>query len=281
MFRIGEFSKIAQVPASLLRYYNDIGLFTPIRCDRDTNYRYYSVQQLTQLNRILALKDLGLSLEQIKRLVEDEASADEIRGMLTLKKAQIEQTIQAEAARLRAVESRLQQIERKGQFQDDDVVLKSLPAAPFLSLRQTYQNLAHTLTAISDVGQAVTKQVKAKSLGRFAAVIHGELYEDANWDLEFGFLLNQALDITVPLSNGSSMVTRTLPPVEMAVTAVRFGGPENGHLSYSAIGTWAEVHQYKLIGPGREVFIVPPKPGHEAEMVVEIQFPVEAISGRQ
>ncbi len=59
------------------------------------------------------------------------------------------------------------------------------------------------------------------------------------------------------------------------MTAVRFGGPENGVQAYSAIGSWVETHQYKLIGPSREVFIVPPKPGHESEMVVEIQFPVE------
>ena len=61
MFRIGEFSKIAQVPASLLRYYDDIGLFRPIHSDQGTGYRYYSVQQLTHLTRNLALKDLGLS----------------------------------------------------------------------------------------------------------------------------------------------------------------------------------------------------------------------------
>lgn len=72
MFRIGEFSKIAQVPASLLRYYDEIGLFRPVDCDRETGYRYYSVQQLTLLNRILALKDLGFSLDQVKRLLENE-----------------------------------------------------------------------------------------------------------------------------------------------------------------------------------------------------------------
>ena len=277
MFRIGEFSKIAQVPASLLRYYDDIGLFRPIDCDRDTGYRYYSVQQLTQLNRILALKDLGLSLEQVKHLVEDEVSPDEIRGMLALKKAQIEQTIQAEAARLRAVESRLQQLERKGQFQDDDVVLKSLPAQPFLSLRRTFHNLEETLLMISEMNRVVSKQVKAKNLGRFTAVIHSELYEDNNWDLEFGFLLNNNLDTRLSLSSGLLMTVRELPQVKTALTAVRLGGPENGHLCYSAIGNWAETNQYKLIDKGREVFIVPPKPGRESEMVVEIQFPVEPI----
>lgn len=276
MFRIGEFSKIAQVPASLLRYYDDIGLFTPIRSDRDTGYRYYSVEQLSQLNRILALKDLGLALEQIKRLVLEQVSPEEIRGMLSLRKAQIEQTLQAETVRLRAVESRLQQLERGEASQDDDVVLKSLAAQPFLSLRHHFQDLEQTFAMIQQMNIAVAKQVKTKSLGRFAAVVHSELYEEKNWDLEFGFYLNQALDLTVPLPNGTTLGVRELEPVEMALTAVRYGGPENGHLCYSAIGTWAEKHQYELIGPGREVFIVPPKPGHEAEMVVEIQFPVKA-----
>ncbi len=276
MFRIGEFSKIAQVPASLLRYYDDIGLFTPIHSDRDTAYRYYSMEQLSQLNRILALKDLGLALDQIKRLVLEQVSPEEIRGMLSLRKAQIEQTLQAEAFRLRAVESRLQQLERNEEFQDDDVVLKSLSGQSFLSLRHHFQALEQTLAIIQQMNVAATKQVKANSLGQFAAVIHSESFEEKNWDLEFGFYLNEALDLAVSLPNGMALGVRELEPVEMAVTAVRYGGPENGHLSYSAIGTWAEKHQYELVGPGREIFLVPPKPGHEAEMVVEIQFPVKA-----
>ena len=278
MFRIGEFSKIAMVPASLLRYYDDIGLFKPVRSDRETGYRYYSVQQLAQLNRILALKDLGLSLEQVKRLLKDEVSADEIRGMLTLKKAQIEQTIQTEAARLRAVETRLEQLDRQGQLKDEDVVLKSLPSRPFLAQRHRCKGLADGLVVISEMSRIVPRYVKPKSLGRFMAVVHSELYEENDWDLEFGFVLNHELDVTVPLSKGTSMTVRELPSVDKALTAVRFGGPEKGIHAYSAIGTWAEINQYKLIGPGREVFIVPPKPGHESEMVVEIQFPVEAIA---
>ena len=277
MFQIGEFSKIAQVPASLLRYYDEIDLFKPIKSDRNTGYRYYSVRQLTQLNRIIALKDLGLALEQIKSLVREEISADEIRGMLILKKSQIEQTIQTEAMRLKAVESRLQQLEHKGQFQDDDVVVKSLPAQSFLSMRRSFANLGETLAVVSTLAQIVPQKVRAKSLGRFMALIHSELYQERDTDLEFGFLLNCDLDITIPLSDGTSLKVRELPAVETAVTAVRYGGPERGHLSYSAIGTWAEKHHYKPINPGREMFIVPPKPGHESEMVVEIQLPVEAI----
>lgn len=64
MFRIGEFSKIAQVSGRLLRYYDKIDLLSPEHTDPQTGYRYYSAKQLPRLNQILALKDLGLSLEQ-------------------------------------------------------------------------------------------------------------------------------------------------------------------------------------------------------------------------
>jgi len=118
MFRIGEFSKIAQVSGRLLRYYDEIGLFNPVHIDSETGYRYYSAQQLPELNRILALKELGLTLDQIARLVAGHISTDEIRGMLVMKKAQIEQTLSEELTRIRYIESRINQIDREGELRD-------------------------------------------------------------------------------------------------------------------------------------------------------------------
>ena len=93
MFQIGEFSRIARVTARQLRHYEELGLFKPERIDPETGYRYYSARQLPRLNRILLLKDLGLTLDQIVRLVDKNISGEEIHGMLTMKKAQIEQTL--------------------------------------------------------------------------------------------------------------------------------------------------------------------------------------------
>ena len=61
MYSIGEYSKIAQVSKRLLRYYDEIGLFQPIKVEPTSGHRYYSASQLPALNRILALKELGLS----------------------------------------------------------------------------------------------------------------------------------------------------------------------------------------------------------------------------
>lgn len=136
MFRIGEFSKIAQVSGSQLRYYDEIGLPKPSRIDEFTGYRYYSARQLPWLNRILALKDLGLSLDQIRRMLDEDVSAEEIRGMYTLKKAQIEQSVGDELSRLQNIESRLRQIDEGELPEDTEIVLKSIPEQPYLSLRE-------------------------------------------------------------------------------------------------------------------------------------------------
>src|SRR5712671_3186451 len=114
MFRIGEFAQIAQVSGRQLRFYDQLGLLKPAQIDQQTGYRYYTVRQLPRLNSILALKELGLSLEQIGPLLKDEISPAELRSMLTLKRAQVERSLQEEEARLRHIESRIDQIDREG-----------------------------------------------------------------------------------------------------------------------------------------------------------------------
>src|SRR5260370_7778550 len=64
MIRIGDFSKLSQVTIKALRYYDEMGLLKPISVDQFPGYRYYAVDQLSSLNRILPLNDLGLSLYQ-------------------------------------------------------------------------------------------------------------------------------------------------------------------------------------------------------------------------
>ena len=106
MFKIGDFSKICRVPVSALRYHADIGLLEPAQVDKFTGYRYYSLDQLPRLNRILALKDLGLSLEQITHILRADLPAEQIRGMLRLKQAEIRQQVEEAQTQLARVEAR-------------------------------------------------------------------------------------------------------------------------------------------------------------------------------
>ena len=79
MIKIGDFSKLSLVSVRTLRYYEEMGLLAPIQVDRFTGYRYYSFDQLPRLNRILALKDLGFSLEQIAQMLDEGLPPAQIR----------------------------------------------------------------------------------------------------------------------------------------------------------------------------------------------------------
>ena len=127
MFSIGEFARLGTVSIRALRHYDEIGLLRLAKVDPDTGYRGYSAEQLGQLNRIVALKELGLSLAQVRQLLGG-ITLDELRGMLILRRAQLEQELEAHKDQLLGVEARLRYIEREGAMPADDIVVKKLPA---------------------------------------------------------------------------------------------------------------------------------------------------------
>src|SRR5579864_9237777 len=112
MLTIGDFARLGQISPRMLRHYDEIGLLTPEHVDPATGYRRYSLAQLGQLHRLLALRDLGFTLEQIGPFLDDDVSVEELRGMLRLRGAEIETTLSEERARLRRVEAHLRAIER-------------------------------------------------------------------------------------------------------------------------------------------------------------------------
>ena len=126
MFRIGDFSRLTRVSLKTLRHYDAVGLFKPAYVDAFTDYRYYTFDQLPSLNRILALKGLGFSLESIRQMLDDDLSAEALRGMLLLRRTQLEQEATEAREKLQAVEIRLQQIEQEGKMSKIDVLMKEL-----------------------------------------------------------------------------------------------------------------------------------------------------------
>ncbi len=127
MFKIGDFSKLAQISVKTLRHYDRLKLFEPAWVDRFTGYRYYSLDQLSRLNRILALKDLGFSLAQIQTLLVQDLPPEKLRLMMRTQQLDLERQVKNEQARLNRIEARLRQIDREGSLPAYDVVLSRLP----------------------------------------------------------------------------------------------------------------------------------------------------------
>ena len=98
MIKIGDFARLSQVSVVTLRYYDEVDLLKPVKVDTFTGYRFYSADQLPRLNRILALKDLGFSLDQIKLMLADGLTSDQLRGMLTIQRNEVEKRLADEQA---------------------------------------------------------------------------------------------------------------------------------------------------------------------------------------
>lgn len=136
MIRIGDFSILSRVTVKTLRYYDEVGLLKPAHVDNTTGYRYYTYNQLPRLNRILALKDLGFSLEEIGKLLSDDLTAEQMHGMLKLREAEINRQVLDETERLARVETRLRQIEREEVVSKYDVVIKKVDSLKIAALRE-------------------------------------------------------------------------------------------------------------------------------------------------
>ena len=137
MFKIGDFSRLGQVSTRMLRHYDQLGLLKPKHTDKFSSYRYYTIDQLGDLNRIIALKELGLSLEEIAQIMNDvrPLNADKLRGMLMMKRSEIELTLSEEQARLGRVEARLRQIELEDEPSPYEVLVKPIPGIVVASVR--------------------------------------------------------------------------------------------------------------------------------------------------
>jgi DNA-binding transcriptional MerR regulator len=281
MFKIGDFSRIARVSCRLLRYYDEIGLLKPAAIESDSGYRYYTAAQLPQLNRILVLKDLGLSLDEVAKVITEKLSADELRGMLLMRRREVERVLEAEAERLRHIESRIAQIETQGQLSADDVVIRLEPARHILSTREIVPSFVAARQLIGTVAKGVNGKVAKDLLGNLTALAHSPEFEPDHIDLELGFVLNGPLEHGIELADGRKLTVRELPAVERMATCVRIGLPEHAHLITAKIGQHVEQSGYQLAGPSREVFLQPPRPDRMHEAVVEMQYPIAPIGKPQ
>jgi DNA-binding transcriptional MerR regulator len=282
MLTIGEFAWLGQVTVETLRHYDRVGLLKPVHLDQFTGYRHYSLDQLPRLNRILALKDLGLPLREIARMLDQEITADEIRGTLQVKQAELEEQIQTAQRRLARVAARLKQIDMEGKMPDHEVLLKTVQAQWVASVREKMSwsgqdVLGPNITKMFDeVGEHLDRQRVAPAgpgiaLWHESQFVHTDINQE-EMDVE------TALPIDRPVPESGRVKVRELPKGEVAY-AVHHGDFSGLPLAKQAVFAWIEANGYRRAGPIREVYLYH-HPDHATNEdsphhITEIQFPIE------
>jgi DNA-binding transcriptional MerR regulator len=276
MIRIGYFSRLSQVPVKTLRYYDQIGLLKPAQVDPFTGYRYYAIGQLSRLNRILALKDLGLSLEQIGRILAGELTAAELRGMLRLRQAQLQEEVRAAEEMLARVEARLQIIEMEDTMPDYEVVIKTVKPMLVASRRvivPTNDQVPKILGGAFDEVAGFLKQQKVEGNGPCLALWHSSPDSYTNEDVEAIFPIGETV-----LGNERIQVYE-LPEEEVAAVSPQGdfdNSTEGGTFTegHAALKRWLQANGLRLHGAYREIY-------HDlkdrSQATVEVQFPIERV----
>jgi DNA-binding transcriptional MerR regulator len=252
MLNIGEFARLGQVSPRMLRHYDELGLLPPERVDPDSGYRFYSVHQLGRLHRIVALRDIGFSLEQIGQILTQDISVDELRGMLRLRRAQIEHAVGEERDRLRRVEAHLRALEWRDIVELQDVVIKQ--TEPVRVAQASASGLTH-----ADIGAAFGRLIPEviahlEAAGAKPGISVG-VYEDDGGAVPEGELVLHAGfvigDQAVPGSETVRVVD--LPPIEVAAAVYR-GGDEGIMAAWEALVRWIDGSGYTLVGDCRELY---------------------------
>jgi DNA-binding transcriptional MerR regulator len=283
MLKISDFSKLAQVPVATLRYYDQLGLLKPARVDKFTDYRYYDVEQLPRLNRILALRDLGFSLDQIGRVVRDTMTADELKGMLAMRQADAERELQETQARLARVEARLREIEMEGRAPKYDIVVKSIEPAWVVSNRQmvpTAEDMGALCWQLHGQLREWMKGQGLKALGfpapELLNLYYNTEYTETDIDLEAAVVsdrpkaLSNAMFADAPLP----VTMRELEGAPMVASGIHRGHMRDLGQLIKAMIMWVGSNGYALAGPLRELHLTPRDPDALDKRVVEMQVPI-------
>jgi DNA-binding transcriptional MerR regulator len=250
MFSIGDFARLGLVSVRMLRHYDAIGLLRPAHVDPATGYRSYQAGQLSRLNRIVAIKDLGFTLEQVRAILDEKVSAEELHGMVRLRRAQLEAQISADLARLRSVEARLRSIETEGYMKTAEVLLKKV--SPIRVAELSARAASYDSEDISPVIQPLYGEVCARLEAAGVAITGpGIAYYQQEDD---GSVTVHA---SMPVSAGphADFQVVDLPGLETAATIIHHGSMDEVGQTFQTLAHWIEENGYRSLGLAREVYL--------------------------
>jgi DNA-binding transcriptional MerR regulator len=270
MFGIGDFARHGRVSVRMLRHYDAIGLLRPAHVDPVTGYRSYEARQLSRLNRIVALKDLGFNLQQVQAMLDDKVSVEELRGMLRLRRAQLQSQIATDTARLAQAEARLQIIEREGAMPADEIQVKRIPGVRVAELTGTAASFEPE--SITPVIGPLYEELSAR-LWRAGLAPSGPAiawYEDAP-DGE-GIVVHATLPVDADPGGDHDLAIVDLPEIEQAATIVHRGSMDNVMPTIQTLAAWIDANDYRSLGYNRELYV---EIGEDRDTwVTELQEPI-------
>jgi effector-binding domain-containing protein len=222
------------------------------------------------------LKDLGLSLDEIRQMLDGDPSPSELRGMLRLRRSQLERQAAQALERLRQVEIRLRQIEQEGTMPQIDVLLKQVGPLTVVGAREVVPSPEQMRDRCIALNAQACELIESASL-KTNGISFALYYSDAQSgiDVEMAYVIEPVQ--SAPTSPNKASV-HALPTETVAYAVYNGSYDDFGAVGqvHGALHQWIDENGYRVTGAVREFYLSPPTTSPIG--VMEIQYPVETVN---
>lgn len=268
-FSIGELSKLMNVPVKTLRYYDEIGLFRPIEVNPQNGYRYYASEQFEQLDSILYLRQIGVSLAEIKEQFKNRKPEDFLQ---LLKKQELETTRKIhELERLRQrFGSRVRELENALQVtQLEEPTLQSFSERLILRLNENISSGLDLEMALRKLGKMSRSAQSMIFIGKVGLTVSFENLSARNFH-EYGAIF---IVLDEPVSPADMVMTL---PAGRYACILYHGTHSDSPPHYDRLLKYISACGYQVAGDSIERTLIGQFVASDpSRFLTEIQIPVE------
>lgn len=272
MLKIGEFSKLTQVSVRMLRYYDENGLLKPASIDRFSGYRLYRPEQISVLNKILFMRDLGFSVAEMASLL-DHWDNTLLSEQLKLKQSHIKKAIMDEQYKLTKIDQALKDMGQEKVSMNYNVTIKNVPSYPVLSLRRIIPDYYAEGQLWKEMTEFVRINHISVSQNTFS-IYHDAEYKEQDVDVE---LCAGVPELGKSRDGFTFRMTEAVPFMASTMVCGPFSHIAGAYMSFAG---WLLQHgTYQMTGQSRQ--IVHRGPWNEEtpdNYLTEIQIPLEKFT---
>ena len=266
MLKIGDFSKLSRVSIRMLRHYDDIGLLKPAETDTFTGYRYYREDQLFTIGRITALKDMGFSLSDIIRILENYDDPEKMESFLSARQEELSRLSKETEYKLMLLETARKRL-RKEQTMKYDVTIKTIPERYAATVQMVVPHYEDEGMLWGMMAECKTPLVPADPCLAAAEFLDKE-YKEENVEIKVWMTVKGKYEDT------EHVKFKTLPAVKVASCIIK-GSYEQMGDAMATVASWINENGYEANGPMFNIYHVSPaQTQNPEEYVTEVCLPI-------
>lgn len=264
LYKIGMFANMNHVTIKTLRYYDEQKLLVPVYVDEENGYRYYAAGQMAQLHRIIALKNMGFSIDDIRKIMD---GAEE-KSFLLEKKQEILKELAVLTDKLAQVESYLA---RESMDLSAPVLIKEIPQSIVCTMKHRIKSYDALFELMPQMG-AQMEMLDCKCAQPAYCFTH---YLEPGYKDE-DILVEICEAVTEKKQDSGGIAFKVFPKIPMAACIFHKGSYNTLNKSYAMLLQYIEENGYEICGNIRESYIDGVwNKETENEWLTEIQIPVK------